>query len=170
MKATVKSRFERFSAQAGILDQGKAYVKPYAKVHAVKGKNGLRTRGLTTVAGGPARFKSSTASKLTIAQVAEFIRKRTGVNYLTAPFAQKNSLRMKTLRKEIGRLITGEAKSYSKLQTALREVIRYPILRLKYGKNKPSTVKRKGFDRYLFDTGQFYQNLKAKVQVKRVQK
>jgi hypothetical protein len=45
----------------------------------------------------------------------------------------------------------------------LQAIVRNPILRGDYGKNKKETIKRKGFDRYMIDTGQFFNSIIARV-------
>jgi hypothetical protein len=42
-------------------------------------------------------------------------------------------------------------------------VIRDPIRRRRYGPNSALTTRIKGFNRRLFDTGQLWQSIKAKV-------
>lgn len=151
-----KARFERFEAEAGVLEDGPHYSP---RVRARKG----------SMEGGPVRKKSGRVNG-SLAGVGEQLRTVHRVPYLTAPFKQNRSKEMKELRLRLVELITGKAKSYSKFQTALRSLIRTPILKQKYGHNSLATARAKGFNRFLIDTGQFFRAITAKVRVRRVSK
>jgi hypothetical protein len=49
------------------------------------------------------------------------------------------------------------------MENLAQAIIRNPILRGDYGSNSALTRKIKGFDRFMFDTGQLFQSIKAKV-------
>lgn len=48
-----------------------------------------------------------------------------------------------------------------RLENAGRALVRNPILRSRYGSNKASTAKEKGFNHYGMDTGTLFNNIKA---------
>ncbi len=150
----LKGRYERYEVRAGILDDS-AHHRPRPK-----------SAGLGTLSGGPVRKKSN-KTKGTVAQVGEFVRK-SGNNYLRAPIAQTKSQLMRDFLKALGDLVTDRTTSRSKVESTLRAVIREPILRGKYGRNTAKTAKRKGFNRKLIDTGQFFRAIVARVRTRRV--
>jgi hypothetical protein len=49
------------------------------------------------------------------------------------------------------------------LTNAIQAIVRNPILRGDYGRNNLFTQKVKGFNRLMIDTGQFFNNIKARV-------
>lgn len=152
----VQARYERFQIKAGILEDG-----PHFKALPAK-------KGKATVFGGPARQKSRVRDG-NLSDVGESIRKVHRVPYLTAPF-KKNSRELKNVRRELANLLTGKSSSYSKIETALRSLIREPILKQRYGRNSRLWARVKTFNRFLIDTGQFFRAIIAKVRVGRVQK
>jgi hypothetical protein len=154
-KQRLKVRYGRFEFQAGVL-QNRPHLAPLSK-----------SKGLTTLQGGPARRKSRTKAYGTVQDVGERLRK-SGNDYLRAPIQKFKSPDMVAFRKAWGLLITGVTKSKSQVETAFRAVIRNPILKGAYGRNTRQTAKAKGFNRKLIDTGQFFQAIAAKVLVKRV--
>lgn len=50
-----------------------------------------------------------------------------------------------------------------RLVNAIQAVVRNPILRGDYGRNSKRWAKRKGFNKLMFMTGQFFQNIKARL-------
>lgn len=125
-----------------------------------------RSRGLGTLEGGPVRLmKNSTYS--TNAEIGEKIRKEHGVPWLTDPIHKYNSKEMKELRKALYDLWTGKNKNYSAVEAKFRAVLRIPILRQRYGRNSEATARNKTFNRFLFDTGQFYKAIIAKIRVRK---
>lgn len=136
--------------------------KKAERAKAMRMKNAAM--GLATVAGGPARRKSMKI-KGKVSDVSRQIRKR--VDYLSLPFKNESSPEMRKLKKTLFDLIQRKQTSYTYVQTALRNAIRTPILKQKYGPNSRATIKAKRFNRFLFDTGQFYQTIGARVRVRK---
>lgn len=157
-KKRLKARWEGYEIQAGILVD-----KPHRVArHVKKGKRG----GLGTLQGGPVR-KMTQKTNGTVAEVSERLRKRIGKNYLTAPF-RKNSKERREMMTEYFNLASGKTKSYSKFETALRRLIRTPILKKAYGSNSRKWASVKTFNRLMIDTGQFFKAITAKIRVKKV--
>lgn len=150
----ILAQFNRFEIQAGILDDA-PHKRPLPA-----------SRGLASVAGGPARKKSGRI-RGTNAQVGEIVRKVHGVDYLRKPFRNGNSPDMKVLRAALIQFLAGLSKSRHQVETALRAVIRNPILQGKYGRNTRAWARVKTFNRKLFDTGQFYTSIIARVRSKK---
>lgn len=123
-----------------------------------------RARGLGTMEGGPVRLKKASTRGM-VSEIANYMRKKHGIPYLTQPFRNDKSKEMKALKRELLNLITRKSKSYSKVQTALRAVIRNPFLKRQYGRNSRSAIRNKTFDRLGIDTGQVFQALDGKVRV-----
>jgi hypothetical protein len=81
---------------------------------------------------------------------------------LLAPFKQKSSDIIKFSRAYLN-LIFANKPSIRNVENLLQAIVRNPILRGDYGHNKKKTADAKGFDRHLFDTGQMFKAIKAKV-------
>lgn len=144
-----KGVFENHQFRVGVL-QDRPYRKPVSK-----------SKGLAIYAGGPVRRTSRKLSKINVSDVSERLRKIAG-NFFTEPFLNPGSREVKAL----GRTIVGfclKKKTKKAAETALRNVVVRPILKGAYGTNAPSTVKRKGFNRFMVDTGQFLKAIKAEV-------
>lgn len=156
-KKRFQAHFERLELQAGVLQDKPHYAALPAK------------RGLNAFAGGPARKKSRFKSNQSVAQVAEQLRTVHRVPYLTQPF-EKNTRERRQMMKAFGALITGKTRSFADLREAILKLIQTPILKQRYGRNTPKTVKTKTFNRFLIDTGQFFRALSARVRRRRVSK
>jgi len=148
-KKRLQARYERFDLKAGILED-----KPHKNPEPAR-------KGLGALQGGPVR-KQKAKTSTTLAKVSENLRK-TQADYLRAPFEQPKSKPMIAFRRALGDLITRKNTNYSRVEAALRAVLRIPILQKKYGSNTPKTRKVKTFNRKLIDTGQFFKAIIAKV-------
>jgi hypothetical protein len=119
-------------------------------------------------AGGVARRVGRLNTGLKISTVSEDARRQLKINYLTRPFRgnRKNADAVKMM-KQFWRLVFKEGKLASKkrLENALQAVIRNPITRGDYGKNKKLTRTIKGSDRKFIDTGQLFRAIRARVRV-----
>lgn len=149
----LKGRVEPYSFEVGILKDG-----PHKSALGQK-------RGFKTYAGGPAR-KTSRKVDGTLSEISANARRELGVNYLTAPFKKKNDDAVKMLR-GFWQLVFGEGKLQKKkrLENLIQAVVRNPILRRTYGRNKKVTREIKGFDRKFVDTAQLFKAIRAKVRV-----
>jgi hypothetical protein len=148
-----------YSFQVGVLEDKPHFLPAFGP----SSKNAKSTKPpIGTYAGGPVRkiFRGG-KSKKSNGEILQANMQRLGKNILLEPFLKKDSAMMKFVA---AFLKTALAKSSPKrVQNLLQAVVRNPILRLEYGTNKPNTVKRKGFNRHLFDTGQMFKSIKAKV-------
>lgn len=156
-KQRLVGRYERYTVEAGVLED-----KPHRDPRPAK-------QGLGSLQGGPVR-KMKQTSRGKISDVSENIRKVHGIDYLRIPVERRNSKDMKNFRKLLIELLQGKIRGYSKVEAALRAVIRNPILNKQYGANSRLTRAIKTFNRKLIDTGQFFKAIKAKVRSGRVQK
>lgn len=144
----LQARYDRFELLAGVLDN-----KPYRTP-----RRGKKNRG--TLEGGPVRRQSGIISG-TILQVSNIMQRRT--NYLIAPVKNKNSRDYKAFRLELMRFLSGQGGQRYKVIQYLRAMIRNPMLKQKYGRNTLATAHAKGFNRFMFDTGQLFRNIKSKI-------
>lgn len=150
-KRQVKAAFGRYHFEVGVLEQ---------RMH----KDPRRPSEIRSVAGGPARKASRKSSGLTIAQVSERARKSTGINYLTLPFRGTGKNRdIVRFANAALKLMLGREENTRRVNNLLQAIVRNPITRGDYGGNKPTTRKIKGFSRLFIDTGQLFQNIKARV-------
>lgn len=150
-KKTTKGRFGKYQFEVGVL-QNRIHKQPLPK-----------SRGLKSFHGGPAR-KVSNKPQLTIADVSKWNRKKK--NYLKAPFKRRTSDIIK-FAKEFFRLCAGKTEA-KRAVNYLQAIVRNPMLRGDYGPNKRRTIRAKGFNRYMIDTGQLFTNIRARVITKRV--
>jgi hypothetical protein len=156
-----RRRFEQFELQAGVLEP----TKPHFKAKPIYKKNGKRktkNAAFTSVDGLKARRKSRIQAG-TVGMIADVQGKR--VDFIRAPFKQATSPALKALRKAWIRFFSARNPSTMRrvVEQALVNVIRDPIRRRRYGPNSALTTRIKGFNRRLFDTGQLWKSIKAKV-------
>lgn len=151
-KNRVKARLSKYEFEGGIL-QDRPYRTPRPK-----------SQGHGTLRGGPVRRQSNKTRGM-VSDVSKAMRERT--NYLKAPFEKSKTKDYRRLVKELVMLITGRGGKRHRAVSYFRAMIRNPMLKGQYGKNEPSTVRAKGFNRFMFDTGQLFRNIKAKLRVKR---
>lgn len=166
----------------GVLARIKSFAKNKLKSKRKKGKKAgragavtpkpkaslqklARSMGLGTMDGILVRKKSN-KTRSTIARISAKVRKQ--VDYLRLPF-KKQSKELKNFVRLYFLYASGRG-GRSPVETALRFLVRQPILKRKYGPNTRATIQEKGFDHRLVDTGQLYRNTKAKVRVRRVRK
>jgi hypothetical protein len=154
LQKKILARYQGYELTAGILENS-----PYRAALPAR-------KGLATVEGGPARKKSSRV-RSTVADVGEAIRTQQRIDYLRAPVRQWRSVDMKAFRDAFSKFLAGASKSRSQTETALRAVIRNPILHGRYGRNTPRWARVKTFNRKLIDTGQFFRAIIARVRSKK---
>lgn len=142
-----KGRFEKYEFEVGVLKNA-----PHKKAYP-------KSKGLKTFAGGPARKTSPKISKVTIADVSRFNRRKT--DYLRAPFKKRTSDIIR-FSSEFFKLAFGRSTD-QRVVNYLQAIVRNPILRGDYKNNKRSTVKKKGFNRYMIDTAQLFRSITARV-------
>jgi hypothetical protein len=146
--------YEKYNFDVGILKES---------VH--KDPLSAKKYGLKNFNGGPARRTGQTPGLL-MSQVSEELRAKVG-NFYTAPFKSKANRDIRKLLKNFFDLVQGRTQK-KRLENTLQAVIRNPILRGDYGSNSELTKKIKTFDRFMIDTGQFFNAIVAKVRPNRV--
>lgn len=150
---TLQARVESFEFEVGILDDKEHRNPQEAPLHTPP--------SLGNYAGGPVRrMGKGTSGKTSEVFIAN--EKRMNTNLLWEPFQKKNDEILK-FTKSFLELVVKKNLSVKRVENLLQAIVRNPILRLEYGKNTPHTADGKGFDRHLFDTGQMFKAIKARV-------
>lgn len=152
-------RIEQYEFEVGILDD-KEYRLP------LETPAGQQPQ-LKQFAGGPARKQTRVNSGKMISDVLLGNMERLNINVLQRPFQETNSAIMKFTEAFLRMALSGSV-SEKRVVNLIQAIVRNPILRQEYGKNKSATADAKGFDRHLIDTGQTFNQIKARV--KRVRK
>jgi hypothetical protein len=119
----------------------------------------LPSKGTKSFAGGVARKLGKTNKEITNASLLENLENRYGL--ITKSF--NNTKEVKDFLNNIllGTLTTKN--NSNNIVNSFKALIVKPILKGKYGSNKPITIKRKGFNRFGIDTGQLIKNLQCKI-------
>lgn len=154
-KKKLKRQIEGFEFEVGILED---------QPHKVAKETTLfGTPDLGTYAGGPVRKIGKGVSGMSVGEVLIENMKRLNINILREPFKLRNSEIIKFTTYFLKLATKQPGVSVKRIENLLQAIVRNPILRQEYGENKASTADAKGFDRHLFDTGQMFKNIKAKV-------
>lgn len=115
-------------------------------------------------AGGTARKIDRTGgADGTIGGIFVEAQEKNNVNLLTAPLDRPQSRDIQNLLKQFFKILGDTKKPVRRLQNAVQALIRNPITRGDYGKNRRATAEAKGFDTLFVDTGQLFQAIKARV-------
>ena len=144
-----RGRYEAYYFDVGILSD-KLHRSPKPK-----------SSGLKMFAGGPAR-KSGNMSSIYISEISAKLREHLKVNFYTHPFKSRKNRDILRFTKSFFDLCAGRTVK-RRCENLLQAIVRNPILRGDYGSNSPLTVKIKGFNRIMIDTGQLFRNITAKV-------
>lgn len=158
-KAKLANRIQAFEFEVGVLDDGPHYEPVETPLYGEP--------QLSNYAGDKVRKKSRIPSELTTGQILVENMKRLNTNLLWEPFEKRDSEIIRFTRYFLDLAVRGKA-SVRRVENLLQAIVRNPILNQEYGPNKASTADAKGFDRHLFDTGQMFKAIKARV--KRVRK
>lgn len=150
----LKGRIERYQFEVGVFDD-KPHMDP-----VVQGR--FEQPQLKNYAGGPVRRTSRQQGELSIGEVLVANMKRLNINILQRPFQERNSDILKFTAYFL-KLVTKRQASVKRLENLLQAIVRNPILKQEYGKNNSATADAKGFDRHLFDTGQMFRAIRARV-------
>lgn len=150
----LQKRVEGFEFEVGILDD-KPHKEPAPEV------NGQPQ--LSTYAGGPVTKMSRTDSDKSIGEVLIANMERLNINLLLRPFQEKNSDIIKFTNEFLKMVVQKPGVSMKRVENLLQAIVRNPILKQEYGKNKATTADAKGFDRHLINTAQMFKSIKARV-------
>lgn len=150
----LKGRIEQYDFDVGVFDD-KPHMNPVEHGR-------FETPQLKNYAGGPVRRTSREKGELSIGEVLVENMKRLNINLLSRPFQERNSDILK-FTAEFLKMVTKRQASLKRLENLLQAIVRNPILKQEYGPNDPATADAKGFDRHLFDTGQMFRAIRARV-------
>lgn len=150
-KKKAQGMVEKYRFEVGILKDA-----PHKMAQSKK-------KGLKTFAGGSAR-KVKAKSTISVARVSAYVRKLRKINYITRPFETKygKSADLVKFTNQFFRVIFRKGQERQLINT-LQAIVRNPILRGDYGKNKARTARVKGFNRFMIDTAQLFKSITAKV-------
>lgn len=126
--------------------------------------SGKKTR-LGTLAGGPIRLGRK-ASMSTSTEVASELQAK--YHWLDRPFRASSIQSKETIAFSnyfLQCIAAGkkDASTLKRIANLIQAIVRNPITRGEYGGNSVEWAKIKGFNRLLFDTGQFFKSIIAKV-------
>lgn len=152
---SLQKKIENVHFEVGILED-KPHMNPVDQ--ALFG-----TPQLSTYAGGPIRRKSRTPGGNSIGDVLIQNMERTHHNFLLEPFQKKSSDILKFTTYFLKYIVGRPGGSLKRIENLLQAIVRNPILQQEYGSNNPTTADNKGFNRHLFDTGQMFKAIKARV-------
>ncbi len=146
---TLQHRVSSFEFEVGVL-QDKPHRDPREPLE------------VTQYAGGPVLRASRQGGELTVGQVLVENQKRMNINILLRPFQDESSDILKFTTSFL-QLVTKQNLSIKRVENLLQAIVRNPILKQEYGGNSAATADAKGFDRFLFATGQMFKSIKAVV-------
>jgi len=148
----INGRFSKYSFEVGILKDRK-YRKPASK-----------ERGLTSLARGPARRQSRETSKYNVSDISAFNRGDSS-DYLRDPFRKPANQDQKLIKRFLAEFVkmTSGKSQIRRVENLLQAIVRNPMARGDYGTNARSVQRRKGFDRFMIDTGQLFRSVTARI-------
>lgn len=149
---SLRGKIEGYSFDVGVLND---------RPHKSPGQ------GMKSIAGGPARKTGRGYDGKTMAEVSRDARAQLGVNYLIRAFRNRRNREAIAMMQCFWEMVFGTSKrSKSKrLENLIQAVVRNPLARADYGKNKSKTAKIKKSNRKFIDTGQLFNSIRAKVKV-----
>lgn len=151
----LRDRVEGFEFEVGVLDD---------KPHMNPVEHGLFQEPLlASYAGGPVRRKTRVPGEKTTAEVLVDNMRRLNINILLRPFQEKNSQILEFTNYFLKLVVKRPGTSLKRIENLLQAIVRNPILRQEYGPNNAATADAKGFSRHLFDTGQMFKSIRARV-------
>jgi hypothetical protein len=150
----LQARIQSFQFEVGVLED-----KPHynAVETSLFGKPDLKN-----YAGGPARKQTRTPSDQSIGEVLVSNMKRLNINLLLRPFQEKNADLIRFTHAFLKLAVKTPGMTVKRVENLLQAVVRNPILKQEYGRNKGHTADAKGFDRHLIDTAQTFRAIKAR--------
>lgn len=110
--------------------------------------------------GGPAN-KAGKNSNTTVRAVLQ--RMDAAFNLLLAPWSNPSNKNVALVLKEILVDMNKSHGDNKRIENAALTTVRNSILRGEYGSNSPETIKQKGFDRLLINTGTMFSSIKARL-------
>lgn len=151
----LQGRINQFEIEVGVLED-KPHMNPVE--HSLFEQPQLRS-----YAGGPVRRMSRQPGEASIGEVLVDNMRRLNINILLRPFQEKNSEILKFTDYFLRFVVARPGTSVKRVENLVQAIVRNPILRQEYGPNNSTTADNKGFNRHLFDTGQMFKAIRARV-------
>jgi hypothetical protein len=156
-----------FKRPIGQVLQGR--INPYTfEVGVLKDKPHKKPgKGMKPFAGGPARRIGREYDGKTMSEVSADARASLKTNYLIRAFRSKKNKEAIDMMLCFWQLVFGESKLAKKkrLENLIQAVVRNPLTRAEYGRNKKHTSFIKKSSRKFIDTGQLFNSITARVRV-----
>lgn len=166
-KKKLVQRYQQHHLEVGIIEDKKHFIpQKLGGLFVKKKKDGtleVGVRGLKRLAGGDARKASKKTSDVWLSDISRWMRRK--YNYLEAPLKNPNNKEIKQIISTYLKFCNDSKNSSNlkRLNNALQALVRNPITRSEYEGNSLRTIRAKGFDRPMIDTGQFFNAIKARV-------
>lgn len=151
----LQGRINKFEFEVGVLDD-KPHMSPVS--HGLFEEPQLRS-----YAGGPVSRTSRVPDGKSTGEVLVDNMKRLNINLLLRPFQEKNSDILKFTEYFLKLVLRRPGTSGKRLENLLQAIVRNPILKQEYGENSSQTADAKGFNRHLFQTGQMFKAIRARI-------
>lgn len=142
-------------------------VEAYEAVAGIKNaprRDVARPRAIGLYAGGAVRKTSPSRTGQTATQIAAYVMNFAG-NIFTIPFQMgTNQDILKFSRAYVKELLDSRGSSITnnrRVKNLMQAIIRNPILRGDYRMHDKKTKAKKGFERSLIDTGQFFRSIQV---------
>lgn len=151
----LQAQIDKYDIQVGVFDN-------IPRKKPINGKNG----GVSTLAGGPIRKTRPAVYPSMSMEVAEDLQAK--FHWLDRPFRASNE-KSKDIVRFTDYFIASickedrSAAALRRISNLIQAIVRNPITRGDYGRNSAKYAKVKGFNRLLFDTGQFFKSIVGKV-------
>lgn len=150
LKANIES-VEGMVIHVGILDKNKK-----AKI-ANRQREPAKQVGTT---GQRASYVKKNA-KITLGELAIYLDKQYGV--FTDAIEQGDNYQLNVVTQELIKAFSTGTVNKRRIENAAIMFIKNPIQRKEFGRNNSKTIKSKGFDWPMVDTGTFFTNIKAEI-------
>lgn len=157
----LKVNIEKFNEKLKLAIEGQHYEVGIIKNTSHKSAQD-KNNGLKNFISGDAR---KTGSKVdgSMQEIAGELEKK--FSWLSKPFRDGNEKQkeIQTFAKTFIAEIQKKSPNDNRIKNLVQAIVRNPILRGDYGSNKKFTIEKKGFDRKMIDTGQFFNSIKSMV-------
>lgn len=151
----LKGRIEGYNFEVGVLED-KAHYNP-------EEQSLFDVPNLKNYAGGPVRRTTRQAGDKTVGEVLVDNMNRLNINLLLRPFQEQSSDILKFTSYFLKLVCKKPGTSIRRIENLIQAIVRNPILKQEYGDNSSVTANNKGFNRHLFDTGQMFRAIRARV-------
>jgi hypothetical protein len=150
----LKQEIEGYNFDVGILDD-----KPHKRASFTVSANVFAGQEFKTL-----KQSKKTDAKST-GEIAKYLDRK--YHWLRKPWKNEKNVDVLKVIHDYIDFLYGKNKNTNAFKNVLQAVVRNPILRGDYGSNTASTQNRKGFNKPMIMTGQFFKLIKAVIRRKR---